>query len=539
MSLEKYLKSIYDIPDDSKLLNILTLVPIFLDFEEYQNNLKKFMDYTKKNKIQLSRNEVEILNNEISPYRYLIYLIRQNYFINYYLELELILNGINSSCSDTVLKNNIKLVDYLFSKKENIAKINKLIIKIYNSIIDHKYPLSEKYDLKKFYNRTSLEKFVSTLDFNMPKSFYDKLSSETKFKLITIYKELLDASNKTKEYILGLLKRDIFESKPTKYGLSNFDSEFYIFNLRYMCGLKLKSDSDIEYLYNWAHKYLKNNISKIKATIKQLYPDSDDRLTFKELTLLINNDKKYRFGSEKEMTEAYLKKIEEKHDLMKKKKFPFENKCGFSTFNSSNLPVAFYLNNCFHLNICNWENQKKFEVRALTMHESCPGHHMQLDISSHHNKNNFLSVFFQEIFSAYIEGWALFAEKIHSENDVASKFGELDLDLLRILRIIADIDIHYYGKSPEEVIDKMASYLSLDRSLIVPEVYRYEALPAQAISYKMGESVFMGIYYKFKEVYPKIKIDDTIMIDEYIKILVNGELTLEELLEKYSMRFFY
>jgi uncharacterized protein (DUF885 family) len=121
-----------------------------------------------------------------------------------------------------------------------------------------------------------------------------------------------------------------------------------------------------------------------------------------------------------------------------------------------------------------------------------------------------------------------------------SDFGELDSDLLRILRIIADIDIHYKGKSPTEVIEKMSSYLALDKLMIIQEVYRYLALPAQAIAYKIGESIFMGIYYKLKqEMGSNIRIDDSKMMNEYVKILMDGELTSEELLRKHSMRFFY
>jgi hypothetical protein len=94
----------------------------------------------------------------------------------------------------------------------------------------------------------------------------------------------------------------------------------------------------------------------------------------------------------------------------------------------------------------------------------------------------------------------------------------LDADLLRILRIIIDIDLHYNGLSPDKAIEKMSKYLSTDVELIVPEVYRYVAYPAQAMSYKIGETVY-------KEIYNKIKKDNNLNIDskemylEYINIL--------------------
>jgi len=543
MKLEIYLKRIYNLPDDPKLLTVLDMIGIYSDFDKYQENLKTFAkDFNKQN--SSDPNELSILEYETSPYRYLLYLIRQNHYTNYYVDLELILNGINSPCTKEVLEQNIKIVDYMYEKKENILLMDKTIINIYKKIISCKYPLSEKYDLKKFYNMKSLKKFIKTLDLKIPSSFNDKLPPNTVLKLKSMYEILIKSSSLTKKYIQKLFESNVFvKLDETKYGLSNFDPEFYMFNLSYMCGLKFKSISEIEHLYEWAHKYLKYNTDQIRKTIKKIYPNvgtSLSQLSHKDLIKMMNNDQQYRFKSEEELKKAYIDKIDEYHELMIKNNIPLTNKCGFITFNNAETAEGYYSNNCFHLNIANWYTKKKFGTRALTMHEAYPGHHMQLDISAHHNKNNYLTVLYPDIFCAFTEGWALFAEKIHSEQDLISDFGELDSDLLRILRIIADIDIHYKGKSPTEVIEKMSSYLALDKLMIIQEVYRYLALPAQAISYKIGESIFMGIYYKLKkEMGSNIRIDDAKMINEYIKILLQGEVTSEELLKKHSMRFFY
>jgi uncharacterized protein (DUF885 family) len=211
--------------------------------------------------------------------------------------------------------------------------------------------------------------------------------------------------------------------------------------------------------------------------------------THKQLINLINNDPKYKFNSKEEFKNAYIKEINKQYMFVQDNKIPLTNKCEFITFNNPDSIAGFYFNNCFFLNTSNWRNQKKFEVRSITMHESYPGHHMQLDISTYNNPNNYLTVFYQDMFVTYIEGWALFAEKIHSENNLALEFGQNDSELLRILRIIVDIDIHYWKKSPEQVINYMSEYLALDKSLIIQEVYRYLVLPAQAISYKIGESI--------------------------------------------------
>jgi uncharacterized protein (DUF885 family) len=171
------------------------------------------------------------------------------------------------------------------------------------------------------------------------------------------------------------------------------------------------------------------------------------------------------------------------------------------------------------------------------MHESYPGHHMQIDISTHHYKDKNLSKIYQENFTSFIEGWGLFAESLHSDYNLADNFGQLDADLLRILRIIIDIDIHYNGLSPDKAIKKMSKYLSTDIELIVPEVYRYLVYPAQAMSYKIGETVYKEIYNKLKKE-KNLKIDSKEMYSEYIDILKNGECCINNLLSKYNMNFF-
>ena len=78
-----YLKTIYDIPEEAKYLNVLDLVPIYINFDKYQYNLKLLLKLLISNNIKLNPMEQLIMENETSPYRHLIHLIRQNHFTNY------------------------------------------------------------------------------------------------------------------------------------------------------------------------------------------------------------------------------------------------------------------------------------------------------------------------------------------------------------------------------------------------------------------------------------------------------------------------
>lgn len=100
------------------------------------------------------------------------------------------------------------------------------------------------------------------------------------------------------------------------------------------------------------------------------------------------------------------------------------------------------------------------------MHEEYSGHHMQIDISDNFSKEAYLTKLYSSIFTSYIEGWVLFAEIIHSDHNNEYNFGQIDANALRIIRIIADIDIHLKGKFPDDVIKNMADNLTFGHSIL-------------------------------------------------------------------------
>jgi len=531
--LEKFLKTEYDLPEKSEHLSIIDGIEIDIDFSKYQNKLREFFNSNKDN---LTNIEIEILSNELSPYRNLMKL-----FTNYYSELLMQINGITLNYNEISAKSYDPFIDRLYNQKNKINNMHEIIVDTYQRLIQNNYEMHEKYDLKLFYTSEMIEKFIRNLDLDIPsKSLYsEKLPEEKKIKLEEIYELLSQASQKTKRYIREILELNIFSSTPSKFGLSNFDPELYMYYLTYTCGLKFKSTSEIEYLYKWAYQYLEFNMKQIKRIIKKTNPniDTKDKL-YRELVRIIISNQECNFRSESEIKGAYIESIDKYHKISIKNDFPITNKCELVIMNNPEIPVGFYSNNSFFLNVANWSKQKKYEVIALTTHETYPGHHLQIDISNNHSDNSYLARFYEEMFSTFTEGWALFAEKIHKDIDPYSEFGILDSDVLRIIRIIADIDIHYWGKSPSEVITKLNNILALDISLIEPEVNRYTIFPGQAVSYKIGESAFMGLYYKLRSD-RNMKMDDPGMMKEYKKILLGGEIFLEELLNEHKIGLFY
>lgn len=126
---------------------------------------------------------------------------------------------------------------------------------------------------------------------------------------------------------------------------------------------------------------------------------------------------------------------------------------------------------------------------AIAYHEGIPGHHMQLSIQQQltglpkfrlHGGN-----------SAYVEGWALYAEQLGKEvgfyQDPVSDYGRLSSELFRAVRLVVDTGIHSKGWSRDQVVDFFRKSGAVDEPTIQSETDRYIAWPAQALSYKLGQ----------------------------------------------------
>jgi len=127
---------------------------------------------------------------------------------------------------------------------------------------------------------------------------------------------------------------------------------------------------------------------------------------------------------------------------------------------------------------------------AVAYHEGIPGHHMQLSVQ---HQLTGLPKFRQHgpFYSAYGEGWALYAEALGKEigfyQDPVSDYGRLSSELFRAVRLVVDTGIHAKGWSREQVVDFFRKSGAFDEPLIQTETDRYIAWPAQALSYKIGQ----------------------------------------------------
>ncbi len=145
------------------------------------------------------------------------------------------------------------------------------------------------------------------------------------------------------------------------------------------------------------------------------------------------------------------------------------------------------------LNTYDLPSRPLYNLTALTLHESAPGHAFQMPLALEH-KNQ--PPFRQHTYlSAYGEGWALYCERLGLEMGMYDtpydRFGMLNYQIWRAARLVIDTGIHAQGWSRDRAIAYLRDYTALPEHEIETEVDRYIAWPAQALSYYLGEEAIL------------------------------------------------
>lgn len=142
----------------------------------------------------------------------------------------------------------------------------------------------------------------------------------------------------------------------------------------------------------------------------------------------------------------------------------------------------------YFINLYDMNAMPNYQIEATAYHEGVPGHHMQIAIAQ--ELNNLPKVRRYSHSTAYIEGWALYTERLAKEMgmypDAYSDFGRLTLELMRAIRLVVDTGIHSKQWTRQQAIDWFLANGPNPKEEVVSEVERYMVMPGQATAYSIG-----------------------------------------------------
>ncbi len=244
-----------------------------------------------------------------------------------------------------------------------------------------------------------------------------------------------------------------------------------------------------------------SEVARIRKAMSAVQAEVGYEGTLDDFLTHMRTDPRFRFTSAEELQAAAAAILERTKPLMPKL-FGRVPKADcvmkpIESFRAASSPMAYYnptpedgsRPGYYYINLYRPTERLRFTLEALTYHESIPGHHFQIALDQ---ENRLLPSFRRYAsFTAYVEGWALYTEKLGYEiggyRDAYSRFGQLTFEMWRACRLVVDTGMHVKGWTRQRAIDYLVANTSMSRTDIEAEVDRYIAWPGQALAYKIGE----------------------------------------------------
>jgi uncharacterized protein (DUF885 family) len=143
----------------------------------------------------------------------------------------------------------------------------------------------------------------------------------------------------------------------------------------------------------------------------------------------------------------------------------------------------------FYYNAYDLPTRFTWGFETLFLHEGIPGHHYQISLAQENSPLPAFQRFGGN--TAYVEGWALYAESLGTElgmfTDPYQMYGRLNDEILRAMRLVVDTGLHARGWGRDQAIAYMLDNSAMSRTDVTAEVERYIAIPSQALAYKVGQ----------------------------------------------------
>ena len=342
---------------------------------------------------------------------------------------------------------------------------------------------------------TQLAMPVEESPFFMPvKNFPEEFSAEEKARLTVEYTAATEEIYAAHERMRDFLRDEYMAVARDSVGLSQMKggAELYRHMVEGTTTLPLEPD--------YLHELGLSEVARIKNGLEQIKQEVGFEGTLNEFFDYVRTDEQFKPESREALTQSYYdigeqvdEKIGEYFSLVPKTPLeikPYEEyrekfEAGGS-YNSGapdgSRPGTFYFNA--------YDLPSRLTTGNVTLylHEGAPGHHFQISLAQ---ENEDLPAFMRfGGTTSFVEGWALYAETLGNEmgfyEDPWARYGTLQDEQLRAMRLVVDTGIHSKGWTREQAIDFMLENSGMTRTEVVAEVERYIAIPSQALAYKIG-----------------------------------------------------
>lgn len=350
---------------------------------------------------------------------------------------------------------------------------------------------------------TLFEDFTKKLDkLEIPKTTKDSLKTQAKAALLNqvkpAYRDLISYIQK--------LKRKVKQNQGA-WSLPN-GKDYYNYRLKVITTTDLKA--------NEIHSIGLSEVKRIHQEMSIIKKKVGFKGSLKEFFTFMKGDQ-FLYPQTKEGRDSYLTQANLIISNMKEKLpnlFEIFPKADLivkpvEAFREKSAGIAFYTGpsvqgnrpGTYYVNLYKMADNPKYKMEALAYHEAIPGHHMQIAIA---RELEHLPMFRRTGgFTAYSEGWGLYAELLPKEigfyTDPYSDFGRLSMELWRATRLVVDTAIHAKKWSREKSIKYLEENTPNSKLEIMKGVERYFVMPGQATAYKIGMLKILELREKVKK----------------------------------------
>jgi len=245
-------------------------------------------------------------------------------------------------------------------------------------------------------------------------------------------------------------------------------------------------------------------VRRIRTEMEAVMTRTGFQGTFREFLTFLKTDPRFFFARPDDLIEAY-RALAKKTDPALSRLFGRLPRLQYGVlpvpeFKAPSSPTAYYMGGSpvngrpgyFFANTYDLKARPKWEMEALALHESVPGHHLQIALAQELDEVPEFRRYSGP--TAFVEGWGLYAESLGEElglyKDPYSKVGQLTFDMWRSIRLVVDTGMHALGWSRDQAIDFFRQNTGKSDLDISVEVDRYIVWPGQALAYKIGQLKF-------------------------------------------------